>query len=335
MKESMMLYEQTTRGDIMARRLVYGMLTLALVLMLVAAACAPTPSSTPMTTPTLTYPRTIADDLGRNVTIPEKPARIISLYPSFTETLFALGLGEKVVGVTTFCDYPPEALHKEKVGGVTTVDLEKIVALNPDLVLVDARLQREVVQGLGKLGLTVVALYPENFEEILENIRLMGEITGQEQEASRLTADMGKRVKFITDRTKELADSERPKVFYLTWYDPLKSIGPGTLINELIKLAGGKNIAADAKERVPAYSFEMMIARNPQVIILAGGSMTSITVDELKALERWQVVDAVKNGRVYSIDAALIAGPRPRIVDGLEIMAKYIHPALFEDAYEH
>jgi len=278
-----------------------------------------------------TYPRTIVDDLGRNVTIPEKPARIICLYPSFTETLFALGVGEKVVGVTKFCDYPPEALQKEKVGGVTTVDLEKVVALNPDLVLVDARLQREVVQGLEKFGLTVVALYPRNFKGILENIRLIGKVTGQEQEARRLTEGMEKRAKFITDKTKELADSERPKVFYLTWYDPLKTIGPGTFINELIKLAGGENIAADTKQEVPAYSLEMVVQRNPQVIILAGRIMTSITVDELKALKRWQVIDAVKNGRVYSIDTALIAGPRPRIIDGLEIMAKYLHPELFEE----
>ena len=277
-----------------------------------------------------TYPMTKVDDLGRDVTIPEKPTRIISLYPSFTETLFALGLGEKVVGVTTFCDYPPEALHKEKVGGVTTVDLEKVVALNPDLVLVGARLQREVVAKLEKLGVTVVALYPENFEEILENIRLIGKVTGQEQEARRLTADMEKRGKFITDRTKELADSERPRVFYLTWYDPLMTMGPGTFVNEWIKLAGGENIAADAKQKVPVYSLETVIARNPQVIILSGGSMTSITVDELKALKRWQVIDAVKNGRVYSIDCALVGGPNPRIVDGLEILAKYLHPELFE-----
>jgi len=216
------------------------------------------------------------------------------------------------VGVTTFCNYPPEALHKEKVGGVTTVNSEKVVALNPDLVLVEARLQREVVQGLENLGLTVVALRPENFEEILENIRLIGKVAGQEEEARRLTADMEKRVKFITDRTKELADSERPKVFYLAWYDPLKTMGPGTFVNEWIPLAGGKNIAADAKQEVPIYSLEMVVQRNPQVIILSGGSMTSITVDELKALKRWQVIDAVKNGRVYSIEAALVGGPKPQ-----------------------
>ena len=280
-----------------------------------------------------THPMTIVDDLGRNVAIPEKPTRIICLYASFTETLFALGLGEKVVGVTKGCDYPPETLHKEQVGGAITVDVEKVVALNPDLVLAQARMQREVVQGLEKFGLTVVALYPENFEGILENIRLIGKITGQEQEARRLTADMEKRAKFITDRTKELADFERPKVFYLVWYDPLKTMGPGTFINELIQLAGGENIAADAKERVPAYSFETVIQRNPQVIILAGGSMTSITVDELKALKRWQVIDAVKNGRVYSIDSELVAGPNPRIVDGLESMAKYMHPELFEEEH--
>jgi iron complex transport system substrate-binding protein len=274
------------------------------------------------------YPRIIVDDLGRNVTIPEKPARIISLYPSFTETLFALGAGEKVVGVTKYCDYPPEASHKDQVGGVTTVDLEKVVTLNPDLILVDARLQKELVNGLENFGLTVVALYPKNLEEIIENIRLIGKVTGYEQEAQKLTADIEKRVKFITDRTKRLADSERPRVFYLVWYDPLKTMGPGSLVDELLQFAGGQNIAADAKEEVAAYSFEMVVHRNPQVIILAGGSMMSITVDELKALEQWQVIDAVKQDRVYMIDAALIAGARPRIVDGLEMITKCLHPEL-------
>jgi len=281
-----------------------------------------------------TYPMTIVDDLGRNVAISEKPTRIISLYPSFTEALFAIGAGEKVVGVTKLCDYPPEALHKEKVGGTTTVDVEKVVALNPDLVLVQAAEQREVVQGLEKLGLTVVALYPENFEEILDNIRLIGKITGQEQEASKLAADMEERAKLITDRTRGLPDSERPRVFFLISYDPLRTIGPGSFIHELIQLAGGKNIAADAKERVPAYSFEMVIHRNPQVIFIARyKSGPPITVVELKALERWQVIDAVKHGRVYSIEAALVGGPKPRIVDGLERMAKYLHPELFEEEH--
>jgi iron complex transport system substrate-binding protein len=281
------------------------------------------------------YPRIIVDDLGRNVTIPEKPARIISLYPSFTETLFALGAGEQVVGVTKYCDYPPEASQKEQVGGVTTPDLEKVVALNPDVVLVDARLQQKLVNGLENFGLTVVALYPKNLEEIIENIRLIGKVTGHEPEAKKLTADIEKRVKFITDRTKELADSERPRVFYLVWYDPLKTMGPGSLVDELLQLAGGQNIAADAKEEVAAYSLEMVVQHNPQVIILAGGSMTSITIDDLKALEQWQVIDAVKQDRVYMIDAALIAGARPRIVDGLEMITKCLHPELTEEANEH
>jgi iron complex transport system substrate-binding protein len=281
------------------------------------------------------YPRTIVDDLGRNVTILEKPARVISLYPSFTETLFAIGAGEKVVGVTQYCDYPPEASQKENVGGVTTPDIEKIVNLNPDLVLVDARLQKELAYRLEGYGLTVVALYPKNFEEIIENIRTIGIITGNEQEALSLTADIEKRVKSITDKTKGLADSERPRVFYLVWYDPLMTMGPGSLVDELLRLAGGQNIAADAKEEVSAYSLEMVVQRNPQVIILAGGSMTSITVDELKALEQWQIIDAIKQDRVYMIDAALIAGARPRIVDGLEIMTKCLHPELMGETNEH
>lgn len=281
------------------------------------------------------YPRTIVDDLGRNVTILEKPARVISLYPSFTETLFAIGAGEKVVGVTQYCDYPPEASQKENVGGVTTPDIEKIVNLNPDLVLVDARLQKELAYRLEGYGLTVVALYPKNFEEIIENIRIIGKITGNELEALSLIADIGNRVKFITDKTKGLVDSERPRVFYLVWYDPLMTMGPGSLVDELLRLAGGQNIAADVKEEVSAYSFEMVVQHNPQVIILAGGSMTSITVDDLKALEQWQVIDAVKQDRVYMIDAALIAGAKPRIVDGLEIMTKCLHPELIGETNEH
>jgi iron complex transport system substrate-binding protein len=300
------------------RRFIFTFMLLGL-LVSVFTGCAAEKQSPP-------YPRTIVDDLGRNVTILEKPARVISLYPSFTETLFAIGAGEKVVGVTQYCDYPPEASQKENVGGVTTPDIEKIVTLSPDIVLVDARLQKELVYRLEGYGLTVVALYPKNFEDIIENIRIIGEITGNEQEALSLTADIEKRVKSITDKTKGLADSERTRVFYLVWYDPLMTMGPGSLVDELIQLAGGQNIAADLKEEVSAYSFEMVVRRNPQVIILAGGSMTSITVDELKALEQWQVIDAVKQDRVYMIDAALIAGARPRIVDGLEIMTECLHP---------
>lgn len=281
------------------------------------------------------YPRTIVDDLGRNVTILEKPARIISLYPSFTETLFALGAGEQVVGVTKYDNYPPEALQKEQVGGVTTPDIEKIVSLNPTIVLVDARLQQKLVPGLEKFGLAVVALHPKDLEEIIEEISLIGKVTGHEQEAQKLTADMETRVKSITDRTKGLADSERPTVFYLVWDDPLMTEGPGSLVDELIQLAGGQNIAADAKEEVGAYSFETVVQRNPQVIILAGGSMTSITVDALKALKQWQVIDAVKQDRVYMIDAALTGGATPRIVDGLEMMTKCLHPELMEEVNEH
>jgi len=180
-----------------------------------------------------TAPGAVLDDLGRSVDIEEIPQRIVSLAPSNTEILFALGLGEKVVGVTEYCNYPPEALDKEKVGGYSTPDIEKIIALQPDLILASSIHAKELIPALEQRGLTVFALEPKSIDGILEDIRMVGKIAGKEEEASVLVTQMENKIKAITDKTKEL--EERPRVFYITWHDPIFSVGSETSIHELIE----------------------------------------------------------------------------------------------------
>jgi len=272
------------------------------------------------------YPLTIVDDMGRNVTIFKQPERIVSLAPSNTEMLFALGLGDRVVGVTDYCDYPPEAEEKDKVGGFSTVNIEKVVALEPDLILATGR-HESIAGNLEGVGLTVVVLDPKNVDDILDDIVLVGRITGQAGVAEELRVDMERRINAITSKVE---NAERRGVFYVTWHDPLRSVGPGTNIHELIRLAGGSNIAGDAKVDYPIYSMEILIERDPDIIIISSKhGIAGPTAENVGALLQNVNISAVRNHRIYEINADLVVRDGPRIVDGLEEMAKYIHPELF------
>ncbi|MFC1786653.1 ABC transporter substrate-binding protein [Halobacteriota archaeon] len=273
----------------------------------------------------------ITDDLGRDVPIPNELNRIISLSPSNTEILFALGLEDKVVGVTRYCNYPPEAQEREEIGGFVSVNIEKVVSLKPDLVFADSSLQRAIVEELEKLGLSVVALGSEDVYEILEDIELIGKITGREQIGQELTANMRNRIKAITDNTKGLNEDQLSKTLFIHGLDPLRVSGPGSLAHILIELAGGHNIAADAEAKSVAYSLELLIEHDPDVIIFNKQMGTiEITVNDLKGQPGWGVISAVKNDRVYGIDPDIISRRGPRIVEGLEEVAGCIHPELFE-----
>ncbi|MFQ6066521.1 MAG: ABC transporter substrate-binding protein [bacterium] len=277
------------------------------------------------------FPVSVTDDLGRNVTLSRQPQSIISLAPSNTEILFALGLGEKVIAVSEYCNYPLGAQNKAKIGGFSTVNIEKVVSLKPDLVLASCGVQKAVVKELERLGLTVIALDAKSIEEVLENIRLVGKAAGQPEAARELRVNLERRVKAVTDKTKGLLPSQRPTIFYEVQYDPLMTAGPGTFINDLIHSAGGVNIASDAAAKYPVYNLETLIKRNPEVIIISfwHGSITA-SVEGVKSRQRWQNVDAVKNNRVYGINADIVSRPGPRIVDALEKMARFIHPELFK-----
>ena len=185
-------------------------------------------------------PGEFIDDLGRTVNIEKVPQRIVSLAPSNTEILYVLGLEDKLFGVTEFCNYPEAAKAKPKIGGFATPDIERVVALKPDLVLAAEIHEVEGIPALERLGLTVLALAPKNVEGMLANITLIGTITGKSQEANRLVTSLEKRIKTITDKTKALTEAERPGILHLTWHDQLWTAGSGTVTDDLINKAGGE-----------------------------------------------------------------------------------------------
>ena len=268
------------------------------------------------------FPITITDDLGREVTISGTPERIVSLAPSNTEILFALGLGDKVVGVTTYCNYPPEATQKEKVGGFSTINIEQVVDLSPDLVLATGGEQETFVEQIEGLGITVVALYPDNLDGTLHDIALVGDITGVKDAANTLTENLRQRIESVTSIVKNVG---KPKVFYVVWNEPLMTAGQGTFPDALITLAGGTNLGAAASGSWPTYSLEMLVAEDPEVIVLSHG----ISVESMESISGWNNLAAVQNGRVYTIDSDVASRAGPRIVDALDNMARYIHPELF------
>jgi iron complex transport system substrate-binding protein len=272
--------------------------------------------------PTIQY---VTDDLGRLVAINGTPQRIISLAPSNTELLFALSLGDKVVGVTDYCDYPPEALEKEKVGAYDTPDIEKILALNPDLILVAHGTTMDVINNLVGLGLTVFGIKTTDLDDLLNDIRTVGNITGKKAEADALTSEMESRIEAVTDETSEL--EERPGVFYIVWHDPLWTAGSDTFIHELIDKAGGVNICGNITG-YPTIAIEEVIARNPEVIITSSWpGIYEWAMNETA----FNSTDARQNNRVFVCDDNLAQRPGPRLVDGLEWFAFFIHPDIFEE----
>jgi len=277
----------------------------------------------------------VVDDFGRKVSVAvkPKPSRIVSLAPSVTEILFALGLEDRVVGVTSFCDYPPEVLDRVRLGRLVVVGgfadpvIERIVALNPDLVLLHGSLQKKAVQVLEGRGLTVVALNPKNVSHMLQDIKLVGLVTGNVEEADRLVGDLQARIDVVLTKTRNLA--YRPRVYYEVWYDPLMSAGRETWINELIEMAGGINIFSESKEPYPTVSSESVVQRSPEVIIVDVGYMGGHAVEKIKSRPGWSVVEAVRKDAIYEVDESLVLRPGPRIVKGLEKIAAILHPELF------
>ncbi len=269
------------------------------------------------------------DQIGRTVTLEKVPERIISLAPSNTEILYALGLGDLVVGVTKFCDYPEEAKEKPSIGGFSTPNLEEIVALSPDLVIATPRHEDEIIPQFEEKGITVLVLNPKTFDSILSAITLIGDVT-ENARAAQLVAEMESRIKAVTDRVSGLTEEEKPLVFYLTWHDPLKTSGSASLHNELIEKAGGRNIFADV-EGVQTIDLETLVSRNPQVMIAGIGMGTGEdkTLQYLLGESRLANTEAGKNGAIYGIDMDLTGRGGPRIVDGLEQFARCIHPEIF------
>lgn len=276
------------------------------------------------------FPLTLNDQIGREVTIEKLPERIVSLAPSNTEILFALGLGDKVVGVTDYCDYPEEVKTIDKVGGYSEPNIEKIISLKPDLILA-TEIHQKPVEELEKLGVTSVVVEPENFDEVFASIEIIGKATGRHNEAEALVNDLKARVKKMEDMVANIPEDERPKVLYELWHSPITTAGPGTFVDDIIQRAGGDNIAKDANKEYPQYSQEMIVAKNPDIIIFSHHGTTGATVEDILQRPGWNSINAVKNKKVYYVDENLVQRTTPRLVDGLEEFLKIIHPELFEN----
>jgi iron complex transport system substrate-binding protein len=265
-------------------------------------------------------PRQVTDEIGRRVKVPATPQRIVSLAPSITETLFALGLGDRVVGVTTYCDYPPEATAKEKVGDTLRPSVEKIVALRADLVIASTASQLEqFVRKLDELGIAVYVSNPRKVADVATTIMRLGELTGASERARQLSSDLENRLSRIDAR---LQAAPRPRVLILLSTEPLITAGGSTFINDLIERAGGRSISANEAAEYPQYSLETAVASRPEVIFLEA--------QDARLPERLNETPAARGGRVFHIDDNLMLRPGPRIIDGLEQMAADIHPELFK-----
>ena len=271
---------------------------------------------------------TYTDDTGRTVQIRGTVQRIISLSPSNTEMVYALGLQDKLVGVTSYDNYPPDAKNKTIVSDFSTIDMEKIVNAKPDLVLADSIQQKDTIPALEKMGITVYTMSPNTMDEIYHDLKTLGQITGKTKEADALAAGLTARVQAVADKTTKLTVNNKPRVLFVTWYDPIWTAGSDTMIQSLIEKAGGTNIAADLNGYA-TITLESVIQRNPQVIIVTNSMGDQhTTLDYIKSNDQFKATDAVKNGKVYEIDADVFGRTTPRIVDGLETLAKLLHPEL-------
>jgi len=269
---------------------------------------------------------TVTDDMGREVILSTTPARIISIAPSNTEFLFALGLSEKIVGVTDFCNYPADAAAKERVGDFANPSVEKIIGLKPDLV-VAASLHQEVVEQLDQLNIPVIVIDAKNIQHILDSVDMLGMATGANEAAETLTKQITDDLELVDSKVMTLSEDEKPLVYFEVWNDPIMTAGPNTFIHELITRAGGVNIAADAPTDYPVYALEDLIARQPEVMIYTHGAETA---EQIKDRQNWETIHALKYGRIYLVEEDLVLRPGPRIAKGLIELSKRLHPDIWE-----
>lgn len=266
--------------------------------------------------------RSFTDELEREIKIAFPPQRIISLAPSVTETLFALGLGDKLIGVTAYCDFPEAAKAKEKVGDTLNPNPERLIALKPDLVVITTSSQLEkLVRQLGELKIPVYVTDPRSVSGVLTSIRKLGEATGTTAEADKIIAQMQTQIADVEIRTKPLS---KPRVLYVLQTAPLITAGRNTFINDLMRLAGGESITGDEPADYPQLSRETAIARAPEVIVAPASHGTEL-VRETDLRRDFAATPAIKANRIVWVNPDLVDRPGPRIVDGLKQLANGLH----------
>lgn len=267
------------------------------------------------------------DAVGRTVEVPPEPQRIVSLAPNLTEILFALGLDERVAGVTIFCDWPPAAAGKPRVGGFINPSLEAIVSLRPDLVLATADGNRESdVLRLEGLGLAVYVTDSRSLAQVKESILAVGRLTGRESQALRLADSMERRRKAVR---AAVATAPPRSVFVALDTRPLVTAGRGTFVDQLIEEAGGRNVVESAGVKYPVYSLEALAASDPEVIVVATGRAEQGSDAPWEQSDALRALRARRSGQIHRIDDSAFFRPGPRIIDTLERLASLLHPESF------
>jgi len=263
--------------------------------------------------------RTVTDQTGRQVSLPDHPRRLISIAPSITETLFEMGLGDRLVGDTDYCDYPPQARALPHVGAMLNPSMEKIVALKPDLVLgTDEANRRETADQLEHLGIPLYGVTAHTVDGTLQSLEDLGRVLDWGQPTEKLVAGLRARVAAVD---RQVQGRPHPKVLFVVWYRPLITAGNGTFISDVIHRAGGVSISDDLKTEWPHMGLEDVLKRSPDVILFPKTDTFAPGLDDFQKLPGWRDLAAVKNHRLYLVDETIMR-PSPRLVDALEEVAK-------------
>ena len=275
------------------------------------------------------FPVTIKDATDEDVVIEKKPERMVSLMPSNTEIVFELGLGDEIIGVTDNDTYPEEVFEKEKVGGME-FNVEKIISLKPDLVLAHGGSMGMASEGLGQLkdaGITVLVVNDsKTFADVYASIEMIGKATGTVEEAEKLVNDMKSKVEEIQEKSAAVKEEDMKKVYVEV--DPsLYTVGKNTFMDEMLTMIKAENIVKE--EGWPQLNQEAIIEANPDVIITTYGSSVENTVEQVLGREGWQDINAIKNKQVVDVHSDKVTRPGPRLVEGVEELAKAVYPDIF------
>ncbi len=276
--------------------------------------------------PTLAGARLVTDQLGRPVSVPEEPHRIITLAASLTEIVFALGQGHRLVGVEQFSDFPPEARKLPKVGSYINPDVERIVALRPDLCLAikDGNPYHSVAR-LESLGIPIYAVDPRNLQGVIDTVLEIGRLLNASSQAEALAANLSRRYQHLISLVTQV--HRRPTVFFQIGTSPIVAVGSHTFLDELITTAGGINLTA-GKVPYPRFSQEQVLGLQPEVIIITSMTRGEVFERVKAAWSRWTTVPAARNQRIFLVDSDIVDRPSPRIFDGLEVLFRLFHPKL-------
>lgn len=297
--------------------------------------CGPTKPSSNPTAPGLTSDGEsrevrITDRLGRVVTLSRPPIRIISLSPSATEMIFAVGAGDRLVGVTQYCNYPSDALTISRVssGTIEGVNRESILDLKPDVIFFKADHHQSLIDTFDKFGIPMVGVGAESIQEMFQEALDLGRLLETETVAEQLVSQMRSELEAQTRRVASISDDARKRVFYVVWDDPLMTAGPQSFIGELIGIAKGKNIFDDVKLGYPQISSELVVDRDPQVIIRPSSDDDTNNLDRILDRRGWEGISAIRDKQVRTIDGDQISRCGPRLLQVLPSLIEAIYPEL-------